>query len=184
VQFEIDPEPVEKFITGAISVPHPYLALFRLAYGLAPEPEQIAEAIASKSEGVVLHHLIPVSITGDNGLPVSTIDTYEDDKAGRITMEVAREMNLRCGFFLKGAEDWKMKFRLDGINDTPDLYHSPLIAPERIPFFEQGLAAYDAGDYLKAIHLLVPQVENCLRRLLDEPGGADDKVFGEGGGHA
>jgi hypothetical protein len=34
------------------------------------------------------------------------------------------------------------------------------------PFFEEGLAAYAAGDYVKATHVLIPQVDNSLRELL------------------
>jgi hypothetical protein len=27
-------------------------------------------------------------------------------------------------------------------------------------FFEQGFLAYESGDYMKAIHILIPQVES------------------------
>jgi len=32
--------------------------------------------------------------------------------------------------------------------------------------FEEGFAAYANGDFVKAIHVLIPQVENSLRELL------------------
>src|SRR5579863_5261589 len=54
-----------------------------------------------------------------------------------------------------------------GHSETPELYGSLLIVKDRIPFFRDGLAAYEAGDYLKTIHVLIPQVENCLRQLLE-----------------
>jgi len=38
-------------------------------------------------------------------------------------------------------------------------------------FLNKALAAYESGDYMKAIHILVPQVENMMRELLGLIGG-------------
>jgi lysyl-tRNA synthetase class 1 len=42
------------------------------------------------------------------------------------------------------------------------------------------MAAFDAEDYVKCIHVLVPQVENSLRELLKILGGSETKTDDEG----
>jgi hypothetical protein len=46
------------------------------------------------------------------------------------------------------------------------LKESPLFDPERSSILEDGICAYLATDHVKAIHVLIPQIEHMLRRLL------------------
>jgi hypothetical protein len=46
------------------------------------------------------------------------------------------------------------------------LCQSPLLAQTRRELLEQGLRAYEQGDFTKAVHVLVPQIEQSLRNLL------------------
>jgi hypothetical protein len=87
-------------------------------------------------------------------------------------MELAREMNVKTTFFLCGLAEWKKKFELGGIPDTPFLFDNLLIPPDRVTLFFEGLLAFEQEDYVKCIHVLVFQVENSLRellRILDRP---------------
>ena len=43
---------------------------------------------------------------------------------------------------------------------------APVSNAERLPLVREGLAAWFAEDYVKAIHVLVPQVEAAVRELL------------------
>jgi hypothetical protein len=81
-------------------------------------------------------------------------------------MELARDMGLKTTFFLSGLEEWRKKFELGGIPDTPSFFDSLLIPSDRITLFQEGLRAFDREDYVKCIHVLVFQVENSLRELL------------------
>ncbi len=167
IPIRIDGEHVERFTREVLDVDDPYVALFRIAYYTLPNVGRIGNQLPARAEGFLMRHLIPTSITGENGLPVATVNTYDDDQHGNLVMETARAMNFNSVYLLNGLDEWKKKFGLEGVQETPDLYDSPLIVKDRIPFFCDGLAAYEAGDYLKAIHVLIPQVENCLRRLLE-----------------
>ena len=46
------------------------------------------------------------------------------------------------------------------------ILESPVFLEGQRPFLEDGLKAYLDGDFLKAIHVLVPQVEQATRNLL------------------
>ena len=172
VELKLDMKTIDFAITEMIDVSNPLVALYRLANNCAPHPESLEAEFEAATEGLIFHKLVPVSIIGDDGLTVTTIGTYDQDKEGRLVMELARDMNLKTTFFLSGLEEWKKKFELGGIPDTPSLFDSLLIPADRVTLFQEGLRAFEREDYVKCIHVLVFQVENSLRellRILDRP---------------
>jgi hypothetical protein len=50
-----------------------------------------------------------------------------------------------------------------------------------MPFIREGLTAWFAGDHVKTVHVLVPQVESALRDLLAALGGVVTKPDRHGG---
>jgi lysyl-tRNA synthetase class 1 len=172
LELKLDLDAIDSAIAELINVSDPLVALYRLVNNFSPNPEKLEKEFEAATEGLLYHKLIPVSIIGDDGLTVTTIGTYDQDKEGRLVMELAREMNLKTTFFLSGLEEWKKKFELGGIPDTPALFDSLLIPPDRVTLFQEGLIAFEREDYVKCIHVLVFQVENSLRellRILDRP---------------
>lgn len=166
VELKLDLDAIESAIAKMIDVADPLTALYRLANNCAPHPENFEAEFEAATEGLIFHRLFPVSIIGDDGLTVTTIGTYDQDKEGRLVMELARDMNLKATFFLSGLEEWKKKFELGGIPDTPSIFNSLLIPSDRVTLFQEGLQAFEREDYVKCIHVLVFQVENSLRELL------------------
>ena len=166
VELKLDLDAIESAIAELIDVADPLVALYRLACNCAPNPERLEAAFEAATEGLIFHRLMPVSIIGDDGLTVTTIGTYDQDKEGRLVMELARDMNLKVTSFLSGLEEWKKKFELGGIPDTPSLFDSLLIPSDRVTLFQEGLQAFEGEDYVKCIHVLVFQVENSMRELL------------------
>ena len=172
IELKLDLDVIDAAIVETIDVPDPLVALYRLANNFAPHPERLEAEFEAATEGFLHHRLVPISIIGDDGLTVTTIGTYDQDKEGRLVIELAREMNLNTTFFLSGIEEWKKKFELGGIPDTPSLLDSLLIPIDRVPLFQEGLVAFEQEDYVKCIHVLVFQIENSLRellRILDRP---------------
>jgi lysyl-tRNA synthetase class 1 len=165
-ELKLDSEAIDTAIAKMIDVSNPLVALYRLANNCAPHPERFEAEFEAATEGLIFHKLFPVSIIGDDGLTVTTIGTYDQDKEGRLVMELARDMRLKATFFLSGLEEWKKKFELGGIPDAPSLFDSLLIPPDRVTLFQEGLLAFEREDHVKCIHVLVFQVENSLRELL------------------
>jgi lysyl-tRNA synthetase class 1 len=166
VELKLDLDAIESTIAMLLDVADPLAALYRLANNYAPNPEKLEAEFEAATEGFIFHRLLPVSIIGDDGLTVTTIGTYDQDKEGRLVMELARDMGLKTTFFLSGLDEWKKKFELGGIPDTPALFDSLVIPSDRVTLFQEGLQAFEQRDYVKCIHVLVFQVENSLRELL------------------
>jgi len=181
VEIKLELDEIEKSIAEKLDHKDPFFALFRLAQSCAPHPEETIKRFRAASEGFIFHQLIPVSVIGDGGLPVATIGTYDNDQEGRHVMEYVREMQLNASFFTFGIEEWKKKFDRADFHEVLGLFDCLLIPEARRLLVEQGFAAYANGDYVKAIHVLIPQVENSLRellKLLDLPTTKNDEEGG------
>lgn len=57
---------------------------------------------------------------------------------------------------------------------------SPLIQEDRKPLFIQGLQAGFRWDFPTALHLLIPQVENGLRKMLNDQGVLAQTISADG----
>lgn len=166
VEIKFDLGDIEASIAEKLDHKDPFFALFRLASSCTPLPEETVARFRAASEGLLFHQLMPVSIIGDGGQPVATIDTYDRNPEGRHVMEYRGEMQLNASFFMFGLEEWMKKFERPDFHDVPGLFQCLLIPESRRSLFGEGFAAYANGDYVKAIHVLIPQVENSLRELL------------------
>lgn len=63
------------------------------------------------------------------------------------------------------------------------LKKSPVFDEKRYVFIEKGLDAFFANDYITAIHLLIPQIENAVRTIIEKTGGLTLKPSRNGGFH-
>jgi hypothetical protein len=162
-----DRKEVEDYLNRIIDVNDPCLALFRLANTLLPDPQNVRQEVHKAAEQFISYSLFPVEIVGPHGLPIARVGTYEEDAEGRLVHDLARHLGLMPSFFIRGYEKIKEKFSLTNEVLMDGLFSSLLFKADRRTFFAEGFAAYEAGDYLKAVHVLVPQMEGVLRNLLE-----------------
>ena len=164
IEVPIDRERIERGIAERLDVPYPIVALYRLGEWCLPSPQGLKKLL---DEGeFIAHRIMPTEIIGHMGLPVGMIGTYDEDEEGHIVMRVAEQINFNAMVFLSGIENWKRKFESGGLPDTPNIFDCSLIPADRVSLYREGMSAFDAEDYVKCIHVLVPQVENSLRELL------------------
>jgi len=112
-----------------------------------------------------LSQLIPRIIL-DNGRPVARPETDEE----RRFQNVRRQYSL----FALGTQIWLSRafalFREHGVLTTASLIdaikESPVFPDHKIEVIRRGFERYVEGDHISAIHILVPHLEDCLRRFL------------------
>jgi Domain of unknown function (DUF4209) len=172
----VDREKAESEIKRILAGDAVYPALFRLAQACLPDPDALRRFIAEASEDSPLSRGISRSYHGTNGLPTSEVCAPDDDPGGNLVELFRKDLEVKMIYLVIGIRAAHEKFKV-----TPSelidqmLVSSPLFREDRREFFEQGFAAYDSGDYIKAIHILVPQVENMMRELLGVMGIAKSK---------
>jgi hypothetical protein len=166
IEVKLDLTDVERQIAEKLEHDSPYFTLWSLAWSCTPVPADTAARYKAVSEGFSIHSLVPTSILGGDGLPVATVGTTDKDEGGVLVLEYAREMQLSSSLFSFGVEKWMEKFQTADFSGVSDLFDCPLIPEGRRDLFRQGFQAYADKDFVKAIHVLIPQVENSLRMLL------------------
>jgi hypothetical protein len=58
--------------------------------------------------------------------------------------------------------------------------YSPFVPEDRAQIYARGLYAGMTGDFLVAVHLLIPQIENSIREILEQSGVTVSKVDEQG----
>ena len=166
VETSIDPQDLDESIQRIIAVDHPFLALFRLARNFSPRCESLRMQVKEHEEKFIFYSLIPRTVIGHDGLPKATIGSSETDLEGRMVEEAMYSFLLVPGFFHLGYVKTKERFDFRPSDLMKVISASYLCSPEISERLAEGVEAYDARDYTKAISVLIPQIEAMLRELL------------------
>lgn len=124
---------------------------------------KLLESMASKAP--LMAH-IPIAVLGSDGLSKAKVGSIEDDMQGRAIVQAADLFNWQAPW-LQFAIDritTRHGMNLDGL--STHLEKSPLLPSSRQALLREGISAWLAGDHVKAIHVIVPQIEAALRDLL------------------
>jgi hypothetical protein len=129
--------------------------------------------------------LFPRKIFDKEGRPVAEIPPLRKDNLQGDEMNIIWEMAQMV--FYSSSFLWETllalisKFKLDADTIINYLYESPIFDEERKEFFVRGIKAYLEKDFLVALHILVPQIENLIRNLAENIGVPILKVHNLGG---
>jgi hypothetical protein len=171
-RFEVDFTEWDKQIAGWLQLEPPD-ALRHLAacLDLIPSWEAAQKQAIELEKKAPLSQLIP-RVAVDDGRPVASSATEEE----RRFQNVRRQYNL----FVVVTQIWLSRafalFREHGTLAAPSLVdaigESPVFPDDKMKVVRRGFERYAEADYISAIHVLVPHLEDCLRRLLGSLGGA------------
>lgn len=125
---------------------------------------------------------ISISITGRDGFTKATIGSVDGDLDGRTVHHAAHQLSQAAPFLNVAWKRLSDRHAVDLERLVEYLSRCPLFPPSRLSFIREGLGAWFAGDAVKAIHVLVPQIESALRDVLAALGGAVTKPDPNGGG--
>lgn len=97
---------------------------------------------------------------------VSEIGSMESDPEGHMMAEMSRDVCFRAVFLRAVLARAQTQFSY-GTKDLLDIFFkSEVFDSLRTLSYEQGIDAYLVGDHVKAIHVLIPEIEHCFRRVL------------------
>jgi hypothetical protein len=120
--------------------------------------------------------LIGVQIVDQEGRIKAKIGSVDEDAEGRLYQQLARSIGFH-DFLLEYVLQKTKELFSPAIDDLLNvILKSPVFLETQRPFLEDGLEAYLDGDFLKAIHVLVPQVEQAARNLLTLIGVSPNKT--------
>jgi uncharacterized protein DUF4209 len=114
----------------------------------------------------VFHAHIPIQIMRDDGFVSAVIGPVKDDLDGRAIHHASNVMSQGAPFLNVSLTRFRAKHGIDLERLTTWISGSPLFPASRLALVREGLAAWLAEDWVKAVHVLLPQIEAALRNLL------------------
>ena len=109
---------------------------------------------------------IPIQIMRDDGFTSAVIGPVEKDLDGRAIHHAANLIGQDAPFLNVTLSRFRTKHGVDLERFMTWLAESPLFPPSRLALVREGLAGWFAEDWIKAAHVLLPQIEAALRNLL------------------
>jgi lysyl-tRNA synthetase class 1 len=160
-QKEID-EHVEKLIGGGKL----HTSLVNVAVGFVPKAKDARKFLEQMRTEAPFFSLFSVGIIEKDGHTSAKIGSVAEDPDGRLHRQLAQTMGIYQPFLALTLDKLRERYAptVDGILDF--LCESPLFANSEKELLRIGLEAYQNGDFVKAVHILVPQVEHILRNFL------------------
>lgn len=161
---EIDREELSRFTSG-ITDGSLEAALHRIVGNFLPDLDRLRRQLQEQRRTHPLASMFPVEQMRE-GQVVGRSGPVDTDPEGALTHAVAQSIEFQAFFLARSIDRLRERHRVTAQNLTAFLYESPIFPSRFHGLLQQGIEAYLQGDDLKAIHVLVPQIENALRAFL------------------
>jgi hypothetical protein len=166
----LDQEQIEKYLSDFLSGSAQNVYT-RFVYCNIPDITIERQRQREEAEQFPLSDLMRTTSYDSSGSPISNIGAGKNAEHEKLMYGMYRRMLISSFFLRMEIEKMIEKGMLtkDVIMDT--LKDTPLIVSGQKKIIERGLDAYFDNDYLVACHLLIPQFESAIRRLVLLSGG-------------
>lgn len=185
---EIPKEKFESIIESALS-DNLDEAIERIAVSYIPPKDKIKTQLIEQATAHPLSYFIPKTIQDAQGRPIAQIGSLDDDLDGNIVHHLTQNMSIDSVFLAEVLKRLIERHALDVAKLTELIYRSPVFLEEKKTTISRGIKCYLEKDYLVSAHLLIPQIEDGIRRLIEllngnilkrgRLGGFQYKVLGE-----
>jgi hypothetical protein len=153
-------------------------ALFALAFlARSPDVPTLRKTAEAAMKDYPLSFLFPRVVLSDTGKVVASAtggndSSYEEAKLlAQMFTQAQLEQQYRVTCIIEPARRQIIQEHTVRVEDVrPLVMNNPFIPPGREYIFARGLYSGLIGDFLVSTHLLIPQLEHSIRRLLYQSG--------------
>jgi hypothetical protein len=153
----------------------------RIAFDFIQPYEDIRNQLAENVTKSPMLYLFKRSLIDDTGRVVASINSVEDELEGHIVLQLSENLYNASPYLRIIIEQLIKKDKIKIENIIEVLLSKPFINNDIIGIYERGLKSYFSEDYIIFIHLLIPQIENTFRNILELLGGCSFKTIRNGG---
>ena len=179
-KFEISKDKLEKYVSEILDGDIE-LVLNRIAFHFVPKRGEVEEQVKELSRKFVFQYLGTTVLQDYKGRPVAQIGPIENDLEGHVIKQMSQNMSISNLFLREALEGFKKKFCPTAEDLLRYLYCSPVFEEDKKTIIEKGVKLYLENDFISGVHLLIPQIEDALRNLIEKSGGAIYKPSRNGG---
>jgi hypothetical protein len=180
--FELPREKMEEYI-ASMTNGSPEEIILRVAIQYIPIKEKIKEQIFDLSKKAPLTFLITQQIQDKKGRVVATIGSLEHDLEGHVVRQISQNLSFSAPFLRAVLNESISNKGLSKSNILDFLKKTPVLKLDRVSIIDRALDAYFQNDYLVFIHLIIPQIEEAIRNIVEMAGGNVLKPSRGGGYH-
>ena len=139
-------------------------ALGRIGIMFVPRADQVRALNEQIKTQAPLMSLIPIT-RYEAGHPAGIIGPQNEDADGRLVHQMANEIDMEAIWIAATFDKLVARYAVTAEQIVDALSTSPVFANARRSILVSGIEAWLSQDYLKAIHVLMPQVEHAVRTL-------------------
>jgi hypothetical protein len=169
-RFEIPKEKIEE-LTGYIYATDAETALSNIFTHFTPVKETAKQMLLELAREAPMQYSFPIQLQDGKGRTITTVGPIGNDLEGHILLKISEHLQYSA-FPLHLVLEY-------GVNNkilTPDiilefLSKSAIINSSRLTLFSKALQYYFTEDYLGFIHVVIPQIEEALRNMVEINGG-------------
>jgi hypothetical protein len=160
---EVKQDELEKLIDQLIGSGDSNLSLARIAEYFIPRAESARQLVERLRTDAPFLSMIPITVVDRDGSATARIGSLDEDAEGHLHRQLGQAVDFYQPFLEHALAKFNERYRLSVDELLAFLCESPLYAKNRTELLREGLRAYTEGDYVKAVHVLVPQIEYTLR---------------------
>ncbi|KXX70957.1 DUF4209 domain-containing protein [Flammeovirga sp. SJP92] len=178
--FEIPKDELEDFVNFFIE-DDKNLIFHKILQNFLPKKDEVKERVFELAKVSPLTFLIPTNIQDYKGRVVATIGSIEDDIDGNIIHQLSQNLSFQS-IFLRNVFSRIISDKILNTNDFISFLENSVVFEEsRLTIIKRGIQAYFEDDLIVAVHILIPQIEEAIRNLVELLGGVVLKKSRGGG---
>jgi len=165
LEFEIPQDQFDEYLRR-FSEDSVETALKRIAAEFVPDRNKTEQQVIDLSQKAPLQGFISQTMMGSEGRMVANIGSVEEDLDGRVVTQTSQNLSFEAIFLDAAISKIKTDKGLNKNHILEFLRQSPLFSEDILLMVEKGIDRYFHDDFISACHILLPQIEGCLRQLL------------------
>ena len=182
-EVEIPSEKVDAFFEGLLAGSDTEV-LTRLAVHFLPRQDDLEAQLLKLSREAPLSFLFSTAVLDEEGRTVARVGPLKDDLEGHLVRQTSQALSFAIPWLREALEQGQRAGLVSLASISAFTAESPLFQSPHRPILLAGLEAYSRGDYMGAMHILIPQIEQAVRRLAGLIGTATITARRGGGFHA
>lgn len=171
---KIEEVELEKFLNNLVSGELSN-SLQRIAGCFIPRKNEVEQQVLDLVKSYPISYLFDKKIQSYDGNTIAIIGQPEKDLEGNIVHQLSQNMTIQS-YFLRQSFNRLSAVYGDVNQELIDhIFNSPIFEETKREIILVGIQSYLNKDYISAIHLLIPQAEAAVRKLIELMGGSTSK---------
>jgi lysyl-tRNA synthetase class 1 len=141
-------------------------ALLKIATFFLPNVELTRQFLERMRVEAPIISSITIDFVARDGHTGARVNSGDEDDSGRLHMQLARLIGIYQPLLRETLERLKSRYSPSVEDILTVLKESPIYSQFDTRLLHDGLDAYQNEDFVKAISVLVPQIEHLLRKFL------------------